>query len=147
VSSNSTASGSCLCGAVRFRVELPSLFCGHCHCSMCRRNHGAGFVTWFAVPRAQLEVEAGRDELRRYASSEHGSRSFCSRCGSALFCESAKHPEQVDIPLANVEGPIDRPPQFHFYFDDRAAWVQVSDDLPRLGGPTGMEPLKTDDAR
>ena len=144
--SKSTVSGSCLCGSVRFRVCLPSIFCGHCHCSMCRRNHGAGFVTWFAVPPAQLEVLAGRNELRRYSSSTHGTRSFCSCCGSSLFCESEKHPNQVDIPLANVEGPIDRDPQFHFYFDSRAPCVLVSDDLPRLGGPTGVKPLEPKDA-
>ena len=144
--SKSTVSGSCLCGSVRFRVRLPSIFCGHCHCSMCRRNHGADFVTWFAVPPAQLEVLAGCDELRRYSSSTHGTRTFCSCCGSSLFCESEKHPNQVDIPLANVEGPIDRDPQFHFYFDSRAPWVLVSDDLPRLGGPTGVMPLEAKDA-
>jgi len=136
------ADGSCLCGAVRFRAELPSLFCAHCHCSMCRRNHGAGFVTWFAVPRDRLEVLAGRDELRRYASSTHGTRAFCSRCGSALFFETKSDPGRVDIPLANVDGEIDRAPQFHVFFDDRAPWIALADDLPRLGGPTGMEPLE-----
>jgi uncharacterized membrane protein len=143
---DSAVSGACLCGAVRFRVHLPSLFCGHCHCSMCRRNHGAAFVTWFAVPPTQLEVHAGNRELRRYSSSTHGTRIFCGRCGSSLFCESDKHPDQVDIALANVEDPIDRAPQFHFYFDSRAPWAAVDDDLPRLGGPTGMEPLDPEEA-
>ena len=58
------ASGSCLCGAVRFTASLPSLVCAHCHCSMCRRNHGAGYVTWFAVPRAQLVIESGAERAR-----------------------------------------------------------------------------------
>jgi hypothetical protein len=134
-------SGGCLCGAVRFTAHLPSLFCAHCHCSMCRRNHGAAYVTWFGVPRAQLSVERGAGDLVRYASSEHGSRSFCGRCGSSLFCENTQHPERVDIPLANVDGPIDRPPQFHVFFDSGADWVAVGDDLPRLGGKSGVEPL------
>ena len=136
-------SGSCLCGAVRFRIELPTLFCGHCHCSMCRRNHGAAYVTWFAVASSGLTVEAGPELLHRYVSSEHGSRSFCVRCGTSLFCMSDTHPDQVDIPLANMEGPLDRLPQFHFYFDDRADWTFIDDGLPRLGGATGLEPLKT----
>ncbi len=136
--------GACLCGAVRFRAQLPSLFCAHCHCSLCRRSHGAGYVTWFAVPRAQLELDAGAAELVRYASSEHGSRSFCGRCGSSLFCESALHPDRVDVVLANMQGPIDRAPQLHVWFDDRADWVFADDGLPRLGGPSGMEPLEQD---
>ena len=135
------ASGSCLCGAVRFTASLPSLFCAHCHCSMCRRNHGAGYVTWFAVPRAQLVVESGADQLVCYASSEHGSRSFCRRCGTSLFCDNAAHPDRVDIPLATVNGPIDRVPQAHVFFDSRADWVAVADELPRLGGKSGLEPL------
>ncbi len=134
--------GSCFCGAVRFSAQLPSLFCGHCHCSMCRRSHGAGYVTWFAVPRAQFVLESGEAELARFRSSDHGTRSFCRRCGSSLFCESTRHPDQIDIVLANTHGPIDRPPQFHVYFDDRADWVVVNDGLPRLGGPTGLEAIK-----
>lgn len=138
--------GSCLCGTIRFSVALPTLFCGHCHCSMCRRAHGAGFVTWFVVARAQLELHAGEGSLVRYPSSDHGARSFCARCGSSLFCESRRHPDQIDVALASMEGAIDRLPQAHIYFDDRAAWVVTRDGLPRLGGPTGLEPIKPDAA-
>lgn len=136
--------GSCLCGSLRFSVTLPTLVCAHCHCSLCRRSHGAGFVTWFSVPRKQFELEGGESDLVRYASSDHGTRSFCARCGSSLFCEIAAHPDQIDIVLANMQGPIDRPPQCHIHFDDRAEWVVADDGLPRLGGTTGLEPIKPD---
>ncbi|MBW2314115.1 MAG: GFA family protein [Deltaproteobacteria bacterium] len=132
--------GACLCGAVRFAVRMPTIFCGHCHCTLCQRNHGAAYVTWFAVPRAQFSLEAGESDLGHHASSDHGTRSFCRRCGSSLFCESTHHPEKLDIVLANMEDAIDRAPQVHVFFDDRAPWVEVGDDLPRLGGETGLEP-------
>ena len=134
--------GGCLCGAVHFTVTTPTLFCGHCHCTMCRRNHGAAYVTWLAVARSQLSIDSGSAELTHYQSSEHGTRSFCRRCGSSLFCESRDRPDIVDIPLANMDGPIDRLPETHIYFDDRASWTIVADDLPRLGGATGLEPVK-----
>jgi hypothetical protein len=134
--------GACLCGGVRFTVTLPTLFCAHCHCSMCRRNHGAAYVTWIGAARERLTLGAGAELLTRFASSEHGSRTFCSRCGTSLFCENAAHPDRVDIPLANLSGPIDRAPQLHAYFDDRAEWTELSDALPRLGGVTGLEPTK-----
>ena len=133
--------GACFCGVVRFAISLPTLFCGHCHCTMCRRSHGAGYVTWTAVPRARFALTAGEDTLVRFASSDHGTRSFCGRCGSTLFCESTHHPDQVDVVLANLAGPIDRTPQVHVFFDDRADWVVVEDGLPRLGGKSGTEPL------
>ncbi len=140
-SEDATVMGSCLCGAIRFAARMPSLFCGHCHCTMCQRNHGAAYVTWFAVPREQFSLEAGEDDLVSHGSSDHGTRSFCRRCGSSLFCESTHHPEKIDIVLANMEGVIDRAPQLHAYFDDRADWVVVDDGLPRLGGKTGLEPI------
>jgi hypothetical protein len=44
-----------------------------------------------------------------------------------------------------MDGPIDRRPQVHAYFDSRAPWVTVGDDLPRLGVKTGFEPLSDQD--
>lgn len=134
--------GACLCGAVRFQVTLPTLFCVHCHCTMCQRNHGAAYVTWLGVPRDQTKICDGQELLTRYSSSSHGSRTFCSRCGTSLFCESENHADHVDIPLANMQGPIDRVPEAHCYFDSHVQWVAIEDGLPRLGGESGTDPLE-----
>lgn len=138
--SDDRVSGACLCEAVKFTIELPTLFCAHCHCRMCRRNHGAAYVTWVGVSAEKLTIDSGRSELVRHQSSEHGSRTFCGRCGSSLFCENTQHPERVDIPLANMDAPIDREPQFHVYVDHGAGWSVVGDNLPQLGGESGLEP-------
>ena len=106
---------------------------------MCQRSHGAGFVTWFAVPRSRFRL-ASDETLARFRSSDHGTRSFCTRCGSTLFCESSHHPDQIDVVLANMQGPIDRGPEAHYFFDDRAEWTRAEDGLPRLGGESGLEP-------
>jgi hypothetical protein len=134
--------GSCFCGAVRFELDPPTFFCGHCHCTMCRRAHGAGYVTWVVLPREQFRITAGADRLARYPSSDHGTRSFCTTCGSSLLCESTHHPERIDVVLANIAGEIDRPPEAHVFFSDRVSWVEVHDALPKLGGATGLEPLE-----
>ena len=133
--------GSCLCGAVRFEVALPTLVCVHCHCTMCSRSHGAGYVTWFSLPKAQWRTTAGEAELARHRSSDHGVRSFCRRCGSSLFFETSEREGDIDVVLANMHAAIDREPQLHVFFDDRVEWVEVNDSLPRLGGATGMEPV------
>jgi hypothetical protein len=132
--------GSCFCGAVRFEVEPPVHSAAYCHCSMCRRMHGAGYVAWLTVPYPQLRIVAGEDRLTRFCSSEHGTRRFCGTCGSPLFCESTTHADSVAIPLAAMQGAVDALPVAHFYFDDRAPWTHVDDGLPRFGGKSGMEP-------
>jgi hypothetical protein len=137
---DATVTGGCLCGLVRFEIGLPTLFCAHCHCSMCRKAHGAGFVTWIGVPYARFRITSGEDALRRYDSSEHGWRRFCGQCGSSMLCESSAHPDHIAVALGALDGDIDRAPSLHIFVDDRAGFVTIGDGLPRLGGKTGLEP-------
>ena len=143
--SGKRVSGSCFCGAVAFEIELPTLFCGHCHCSMCRRPHGASFVTWTAVPTERFQITQGEDELKTYESSHHGRRQFCGTCGSQIFCwhltKDGGPPKIIDVTMASFHGPIDRLPEGHAYYDSRADWSVINDDLPKRGGKSGIEPL------
>jgi hypothetical protein len=123
--------GACLCGAVQYEITLPTLVCAHCHCTICRRGNGAGYVTWTILPEKQLEITSGLDCLSRYQSSDHGARRFCSVCGSTLFGESIRTPDLAYIVLGNLEGPIDRMPELHSSFAQRVPWITVDDDLPR----------------
>jgi hypothetical protein len=131
--------GGCLCGAIRFEVELPSKWCAHCHCSMCRRAHGAAYVTWVGFRADQFRVVAGT--LARYQSSPGTTRSFCGRCGSPLTFESQRWANEVHVARAAIPGAIDRVPQAHVFASDKAEWVPLSDDLPKRGGKSGTEPL------
>jgi hypothetical protein len=56
-----------------------------------------------------------------------------------MFCQT--EPEVIDVALAALYGKIDRDPEEHYFFDSRADWTVVNDDLPKLGGTTGDEPL------
>ena len=141
---NDRVTGSCFCGVVSFEIDLPTLFCGHCHCSMCRRPHGAPYVTWVGVPPQQFRVTAGADHLRTYASSSDGRRQFCNECGTQLFCWHEGEDGEtrlMDVTLASLHEAIDRNPEAHFYYDSRAPWTEVNDSLPKLGGVSGTEPL------
>ena len=129
-----TVKGACLCGAVQFEVTLPTLGCCHCHCSICRRFLGAGYGTFFQVPRGRFRFLAGEAHIRRFRSSATVQRAFCGTCGSALFGEMEQF-GIVSVTLASMLGPIDREPERHVCWDDRAPWVRIGDDLPRLGGP------------
>lgn len=140
-----TVGGSCFCGEVAYEIDLPTLFCGHCHCSMCRRPHGPSYTTWAGVPHGRFRVTAGASKLKTYASSKLGRRQFCTKCGSQLFCwlehEDGSAPTMIDVTVASLRGQIDRAPDTHYYYDSRADWTVVNDDLRKLGGITGTEPL------
>lgn len=137
----STVDGSCLCRRVRFSLTPPSNWVAHCHCSMCRKAHGAAYVTWVSVPADRFRLTAGAEEVSRYRSSEAATRSFCRTCGTSFLFESTRWAGEVHVALASLDQPIDRAPQVHAFFSDRAEWVRVDDGLPRRGGLTGTEPL------
>lgn len=120
----------------------PSLFCAHCHCDNCRRAHGAAFVTWVGFPVTGCRITAGEAALRRFRTDTGATRSFCRRCGSTLFYEGPRWPDEIHVALANLEGEIDRAPALHVYVDHKASWWEIPEGLPRRGGPTGVEPTE-----
>jgi hypothetical protein len=132
--------GSCYCGAVAFEVTPPARFCAHCHCQNCRRAHGAAFVTWIGFKAEQVHITSGREYLTRYLTETGATRSFCRTCGSTLFYEGPRWAGEVHIALANLHGDIGKRPGGHVYVDHKASWWEINDDLPRYGGPSGMEP-------
>jgi hypothetical protein len=73
--------GRCLCGAVTFSAEEVELEHHACHCRMCRRWAGSGFMA--ASTRGVTFTSNG--ELGRYASSTWAERGFCRTCGTTLF--------------------------------------------------------------
>ncbi len=137
----SQTEGSCLCGGVRFEITFPTRFCAHCHCGMCRRAHGAAFVTWVGVTGHQFRVSQGADLLKVYRSSESAQRTFCQRCGTTLLFEGDRWPNEVHVARACIEGDIDREPSAITYWDDRAHWYDASANVKKLGGKSGVEPI------
>jgi hypothetical protein len=130
----SVGEGSCLCGAIRFRFGLPPRWVAHCHCTMCRRAQGAGFVTWIGTDGDRFELLGSGDLLRSYRSSPGATRSFCGSCGSPLFFESTRWPGELHITLASVDPAIAATlqPQGHVHWSQRVPWIgEIHDGLPR----------------
>ncbi len=125
------ARGSCRCGAVGFEVRMPTLWCAHCHCTQCRRSHGAAFVTWFGIAEDQFRLDGDGATLRWYQSSPEAQRGFCSQCGTPMLFRSSRWPGEMHVALAVMDEPIDRAPQAHVFHDTHVDWMTLGDDLPR----------------
>jgi hypothetical protein len=118
---------------VRFRIGLPALWVAHCHCSMCRRAQGAGFVTWVGVAEPRFVLDAGADVLGRFQSSPAATRSFCGRCGSPLFFQSSRWPGEIHVTLASLDDSGGLEPQAHAYWGSHAEWADWSGrELPKV---------------
>ena len=123
-------SGSCLCGDIAFAVDGPIQHIDQCHCSMCRKTHGAAFATYGGAGPEDFRMLRGEGLARRYRSSAKGSRLFCPRCGSVVPAKIADKP--VAIALGNItEDPVARP-KAHFFVGSKAPWHDIVDDLPQF---------------
>jgi hypothetical protein len=88
------AAGSCLCGAVTYRVHGPLRDVFLCHCSVCRRTHGH-LAAYTACSRDALEIDS--DDALRWHEHDGARRGFCRLCGSRLFWE---RPDRSTISIA-----------------------------------------------
>jgi hypothetical protein len=124
--------GGCFCGFVRYRVRGTPFHETHCHCSICRRTASAAFVTWFTVATPDFAFTAGQPT--RFSSSEHGTRSFCPRCGTALTFASSRAAGELDVTTCSLDDPERVPPLDHTWTSSQLSWVRLSDGLPRFPG-------------
>lgn len=138
-----TYTGGCLCGAVRWAVDGEPKFVAHCHCSQCRRAHGAPLVTYAGFREEQFAVTAGPEHLKAFNSETGATRSFCSQCGSTLLFASPRWAGEVHVSLVSFDESRNLKPRGHFYVDHGASWFPITDDLPQYGGEDGASPKET----
>ena len=131
--------GSCLCGRIAYQISKPLEVIEHCHCSMCRKSHGAAFATDAIVLREDFRWVRGESDLARYESSPGNHRCFCSVCGSRLLGEPRELPQAIVVYLGTLDDDPEGRPGAHIFVDDVAPWYEIPDSLPRfckgLDGP------------
>lgn len=126
--------GSCVCGAVAFRMEGPYRGFQYCHCSRCRKKTGSSNVANIFVPVDQFSWERGQDKVKRFElpSAKYWSTAFCTDCGSAMpwLTKNGK------VMVVGAGGLDDDPgvrPKFSVHFDSRAPWYAHVSDLDMHG--------------
>ena len=123
--------GSCLCGEIRYEIAGELRSATHCHCSMCRKAHGAAFATYVEVEARNLRFTRGQKLIARYRSSPEAERSFCSRCGSNLLFEPDESPDLVWVAAGGLDSESQVRPDAHIFVGSKAPWFDIDDDLPQ----------------
>lgn len=125
-----TATGSCLCGGVRFAVSGPLRHVIACHCSQCRRWTG-NFLTTTNCRSADLHLESD-GTLSWYRSSDEAERGFCARCGSPLFWRRTTGAgEWISISAGSLDPPTGVRLAQHIFVADKSDFYDIADDVPQ----------------
>lgn len=125
--------GSCLCGAIEYEVEEIPGKIFNCHCSQCRKAHGAAFATQAFAKGETLRFLKGEEHLKEYVGGK-GIRTFCAICGSRLMNYAPDKSLYLSVALSNVDSPFDGRPVAHANVESKASWHEPSADIPSYQG-------------
>jgi len=133
--------GQCLCGTIKYESDAFGAKMGHCHCSMCRKFHGSGFITLGEALLSDFRWVQGEAELKSYTSENGVTRQFCRHCGSSMTFASAGS-KSIELALGTLDSDLDIQPDAHIYVGSKANWTIISDDLPQYESDRDSSRLK-----
>ncbi|MGJ8693407.1 MAG: GFA family protein [Thalassotalea sp.] len=127
--------GSCLCGKVRYQVSKFEPAIAHCHCTMCRKFHGAAFSTFAEVKEKNITWLSDKKHLKSYLAENKSERIFCRECGSSLAFISTynKQDKSIEIALATLDsGDETLTVNAHIFTEAQVNWLSLSDNIPKF---------------
>ncbi len=120
--------GGCLCGGVQFEIAQAAMM-AHCHCQRCRQWGGGSYATVVAAPSEGFKLVSGQELLKTYAEEGFAKRSFCSRCGSSLYCDGG---DSKYVLAGAIKGDPSLRPGVHVNVSFKAPWHEIRDELPQF---------------
>lgn len=99
-------------------------------------------LAWASYPVNRFSYTQGQPE--QYATSAHGHREFCRRCGTQIAYRDSNGARTVEINVGSLDDCESIRPRYHIWCKSRIPWFDVADDLPRFPGP---KPDVTDDCQ
>jgi len=121
--------GSCLCSAISFNVTGFSESAANCHCTMCRKFHGAAYGTLVSV--TGLTWLKGFELMKHFTAKNGTQRSFCQECGSSLgFRVKNASINEIEIAISTFDEDIPIKIDAQIYTEDKANWSELQQGIP-----------------
>src|SRR5713226_5456481 len=126
--------GSCLCGAVAYQATGTPIAFDLDHCSRCRKSSGSAFKAELIIDSAEFRWVSGQSLVRIYEAPVQNTppgyrRAFCAICGGPV---PTVDNDTTNIPAGTLDDEPETRPRRHIFVARKAAWFEITDDLPRL---------------
>jgi hypothetical protein len=124
--------GSCLCKTVEFQLSYkPSLFY-RCHCSLCRKQSGAGYNLATLVKSNEFRWIQGENCIASWFKPTGYRTDFCSVCGSTVPNILRDLP-YVWIPVGLLDESLEMECVGDFCTDDAMPWDETRSNILHSG--------------
>ncbi|NBB35036.1 GFA family protein [Pseudomonas kielensis] len=131
-------SGQCLCGAVRFSLEVEPRYFYRCHCSLCRKQTGVGHNLATLVKADEFRWLAGQALISSWQKPSGYRNDFCSSCGSTVPNPLRQTP-YFWIPLGLLDVELSSVCIGDFCTDDAMPWDQHRSPNSHRAAPESLE--------
>jgi hypothetical protein len=123
--------GSCLCGAVKLRIQEPLEHAPEaCHCTQCRKHTGTYWIG-INVRRTSLEV-LGAESVSWFQFSEKVRRGSCSVCGSTLFWDPTMDGYKwTAVAMGCIDTPLQLKISKHTFVAAKGGYYEINDGAPQ----------------
>ncbi|WP_348762202.1 GFA family protein [uncultured Salinisphaera sp.] len=130
-----TFEGSCLCGAVAYRLTGDIQAFYYCECGQCRKTTGSVTAANLRIAPTPITWRRGGERVRLYrdATGRDFSRAFCIDCGSALPYPS-RAGTSVVIPAGSLDTPPPAPVAHRQFVAERPRWAPLGQNLAAYDG-------------
>jgi hypothetical protein len=124
-------SGSCFCGAVKYRLEDKPIFVNCCHCTDCRKQTGGAFAINAVIETANVTVLSGQPvATRMYTDSGAPHDIFrCPECQTALWSDYG-YGVLLFVRVATLDDAAAFPPDAHIWVRSKLPWVALPEGVP-----------------
>lgn len=125
------ATGSCLCGAVKYTINAQPLRAAQCHCDDCRKSTGTGHASNAFFNKDDVIIEGTTNSFA--ATNDAGSkniRHFCPNCGSRLFGTNNVNTQIISVSAGTLDDSSWFKPNAIVYHKRKPVWDVMDDSVP-----------------
>lgn len=125
--SQTTLTGECFCGAIKYEINGRLRDARSCHCRDCRKAFSAQASAYALVNAEEFSWVSGENLLTTYESKKGEGLLFCSICGSTL-CGTFNGVIQ-GLTLGCVNGDPEIEIGMHIYVGSKANWEIIPEGV------------------
>jgi hypothetical protein len=136
------ATGGCVCGKVRYRLETAPIFTNCCHCTWCQRETGSTCAVNATIEASRVTLLPPQDDssaspvhpLKVPLPSLSGKGQTCYRCPSCfvtLWSTYGAAPQSIYfIRVGTLDDSSIIKPDVNIFTSTRLPWVELCPDIP-----------------
>jgi hypothetical protein len=122
-------SGSCFCGAVRYRLTRPPMFVHCCHCRDCQKQTGGAFAINALIERSCVVLDEGSQQpvhvsMRTDSGSPHDIYR-CAACETAVWSDYGRRGVMLFLRVSTLDRARDIVPDVHIFARSKMPWVRL----------------------